>query len=104
MSLADDLRAEVRTIFGSQWTERDGEVIPESKDLKLGNDAVKMKGTVLYADLAESTDMVNKKKSSFAAEVYKSFLISALRIISNRGGQITALRRRQNNGGVQQQS
>ena len=38
----------------------------------------------------ESTDMVNRKKSSFAAEVYKSFLISSLRIINHRGGQVTA--------------
>lgn len=90
MSLADDLRSEVQTIFKSRWTERDGETIPASKDLKLSNDAVKMKGTVLYADLAESTDMVNRKKSSFAAEVYKSFLISSLRIINHRGGQVTA--------------
>src|SRR5215207_6513530 len=90
MGLTDDIRKEVRTIFRSAWTERDGTVIPEAEDLKLSNDAVKMKATVLYADLAESTDMVNRFKSQFAAEVYKTFLISACRIINHRGGHITA--------------
>src|SRR4051794_33767281 len=90
MAIADDIRAEVKDIFKAAWTERDGTKVPETKDLKLGNDAVKLKGTVLYADLADSTDMVNKKKAAFAAEVYKTFLISACRIISERGGDITA--------------
>lgn len=40
----------------------------------IGNDAVILDGTVLYADLAESTTMVNNYKNWFAAKVYKSFL------------------------------
>jgi len=90
MAIADDIRAEVKTIFKSAWTERDGQVVPEAEDLKLTNDAVKLKGAVLYADLADSTEMVNTKKAPFAAEVYKTFLITACRIISHRGGTITA--------------
>jgi class 3 adenylate cyclase len=87
---SDDIRAEVRTIFRSTWTERDGTAVPESEDVKLANDAVNLQGTVLYADLAESTAMVNHSTKHFAAEIYKTFLISACRIITYRGGTITA--------------
>ena len=74
MALGDDLRSEVRTILKEQWTVRDGKVVPESDDLNLGNDAVKLEGTVLYADLDDSTKLVDTKKPWFAAEVYKSYL------------------------------
>ena len=64
--------------------------MPEAEDIKLGNDAVTLDGTVLYADLAESTAMVNNYKNWFAAKVYKSFLLSACRMIRNCNGTITA--------------
>src|SRR4051812_36873707 len=57
---------------------------------KLSNDAVEIDGTVLYADLAESTPLVKGYKDWFAAEVYKNYLYCAARIIRLRGGVITA--------------
>lgn len=90
MALKSDLESRVSTIFKTVWTERNGQVVPAPEDLTLGNDAVKLEATVLYADLAESTAMVNKKTKTFAAEVYKSFLHCAGRIITNEGGVITS--------------
>lgn len=90
MGLSDDLKKEVKEIFAQQWTIRDGNVIPDNDDIKLSNDGVKLEATVLYTDLAESTKLVDSKKSSFAAEVYKAFLRSACKIISDCGGEITA--------------
>lgn len=90
MATEKEIRAEVAEIFKAQWQKRDGQVVPDSPDLKLGNDAVVLQGTVLYADLADSTNLVNGYKSHFAAEIYKSYLITAVRIIRNRGGEITA--------------
>jgi class 3 adenylate cyclase len=90
MGLGDDLRKEVKDIFKSLWETRDGNKIPETKDIALGNEAVKLDGTVLYADLADSTDMVNKYSAEFCAEVYKTYLISVCRIIRSNGGTITA--------------
>jgi hypothetical protein len=58
MTMVSDLESEVKKIFGTTWTSREGQVIPEAEDLKLGNDALKLDGTVLYADLAESTNLV----------------------------------------------
>ena len=89
MALGDDLTSEVNKIFQEKWTTRVGRVVPEPDDLKLGNDAVKTDGTVLYADLDESTALVNSKTATFAAEIYKTYLVCAARIIRNEGGSIT---------------
>jgi hypothetical protein len=71
MGLSDDLAKEVKEIFATSFTVRDGQKVPEPQDVKLDNDAVKLEGTVLYADLAESTNLVNNYFNWFAAEVYK---------------------------------
>ena len=90
MSLGDDLNSEVRKILSESWTTRQGRVVPDPEDLGLGNDAVLLDGTVLYADLNGSTDLVDRYKPHFAAEVYKCFLTCAARIIRAEGGEITA--------------
>jgi class 3 adenylate cyclase len=90
MGLKDDLEDEVGTIFRKIWTERDGEVVPSEDSIKLGNDGVKLDATVLYADMADSTDLVDRYTPKFAAEIYKTFLHCAGKIIRNEGGEITA--------------
>ena len=90
MSLVDDVEAEVRATFAARWTERAGRVVPDTDDIQLGNDAVKLDATVLYADLAASTDLVMKKRAPFAAEILKVYLNSAARVIRSKGGVITA--------------
>ena len=90
MTLGNDLNAEVRKILRERWTTRQGRVVPDPDDLGLGNDAVLLDGTVLYADLNGSTNLVDSYKPSFAAEVYKCFLTCAARIVRVEGGEITA--------------
>lgn len=90
MALKDDLNSEVIAIFKTQWATRAGQQVPEPEDITLGNAAVELDATVLYADLAESTQLVNNHTSPFAAEIYKSYLICASRIIRSEGGTITA--------------
>ena len=90
MALGDNLRAEVRKIFQEKWTTISRGVVPESVDLELGNDAVTLHGTVLYADLDRSTELVDTKKAWFAAEIYKAYLVCAARIIESEQGAITA--------------
>jgi class 3 adenylate cyclase len=90
MGLADDLKSEVGKIFRSSWSVGDGRVVPDTPDLKLDNDAVKLNATVLYADIDGSTSMVDSKTATFAAEVYKTYLLCASRIIKSEGGVITA--------------
>lgn len=90
MGLADDLKNEVGTIFRTTWSTRDGQVVPDTPDIKLGNDGVTLDATVLYADIDGSTNMVDAKTAQFAAEVYKSYLLCAARIIRSEDGVITA--------------
>jgi len=85
-----DLEAEVKKIFRSVWQERDGEVVPDTPDIKLGNEGVKLTATVLYADIDGSTSMVDSHTHQFAAEVYKTYLLCASRIIRDEDGVITA--------------
>ena len=90
MTLKDDLQAEVAEIFRQQWSTREGSVVPTEDTLKLYNDGVDLEATVLYADISESTKLVDGYKAYFAAEVYKAFLRCAARIIRTEGGSITA--------------
>lgn len=90
MGIKDDLEKQVRQVFKEMWKERDGTVIPDDTSITLGNDGVNLDGTVLYADLSESTKMVDKKTAKFSAEIYKTFLLCAARIIRHQGGSVTA--------------
>lgn len=90
MALADELKVFVKNTFGGNWTTRNGLKVPDTDDLKMSNDAIKLDATVLYADLAESTGMVDNYKDWFAAEVYKSYLYCAAKVIRSQGGAITA--------------
>src|SRR5882762_7510078 len=90
MGLKEELNTEITAIFRSRWSERDGTVVPEDVDLQLRNDAVKLKATVLYADLADSTVLVDGYRPHFAAEIYKAFLHASAKIIRSESGVITA--------------
>lgn len=90
MALKEDLQSDVSTIFREQWTTREGNVVPDDSNLKLSNDGVKLDATVLYADISDSTALVDAYSASFAGEVYKAFLRCAARIITSEGGVITA--------------
>ena len=91
MALIDELKNEVKKIFKESWEARNGEVVPDPEDLKLGNDAVEFnRATVLYADLSGSTDLVNSEGWAFSAEIYKTYLYCAAKIIRSEGGSITS--------------
>lgn len=90
MTLGEDLKAEVAEIFRKSWTSRDGVVVPDTESLSFANEAVKLDGTVLYADLSQSTALVDTHTPQFAAEIYKTYLRCASRIIRSDGGEVTA--------------
>lgn len=91
MALKEEIEDRVRSIFQSRWTVRPGQVVPEPEDVGLTNDAVAFDGaTVLYADLSGSTRLVDAESREFAAEVYKSYLYAAARIINSEDGAVTA--------------
>jgi len=92
MSLKDELTASVKKIFADQWDVEKADDVPDPEDLRLNSNHAKdlEKATVLYADLDGSTNMVDKYKWTFCAEVYESYLRSAAEIIRSENGEITA--------------
>lgn len=91
MALLDDLKTEVATIFRDTWEVTSGRVVPAASSIGLGNKAIELDpATVLYADLDGSTTMVNRMKWHFSAEIYKTYLHCAAKIIKAQSGVITA--------------
>ncbi|MBP9155915.1 MAG: adenylate/guanylate cyclase domain-containing protein [Xanthomonadales bacterium] len=92
MSFATDIESEVKRIFRQQWVTSKTTAVPEPDDIALERNVAKSidDGTVLYADLSGSTNMVLSYSPSFAAEVYRAYLYSAAQIIRNEDGVVTA--------------
>ena len=82
-----ELATAVNSIIKAGWELRDGHVIPETDDITLGNSGVTLDATVLYADLADSTELAIFDRE-IAAEVYKAYLIGTTRLIKAAGGEI----------------
>jgi class 3 adenylate cyclase len=87
---SEEIFEEIRAIFRKRWTTREGRAVPDAEDVGLGNDGVNLTGAVLYADMTDSTELVNRFRPSFAAEIYKAYLLGACRVIRSLGGEITA--------------
>jgi class 3 adenylate cyclase len=90
MTFKTNLEKEVKKIFASQWKVSKSKIVPTFESLSPGNDAKEINATVLYADMADSTDLVDNYNSCFAAEIYKAYLRCAATIINTEGGKITA--------------
>jgi len=90
MAFVNDLVAEVEGIFRGSWNSRAGQVVPDVNAVGLGKSAATIDASVLYADLADSTALVDNHYAAFAAEIYKVYLVCAARIIKINAGVITA--------------
>lgn len=90
MALRADLEAAVQAMFAARWETREGRVVPTYENLSLNNEGVFLEAAVLYADMADSTAMVDSLDPRFAAEVYKAFLRCSGRVITGNKGVITA--------------
>jgi len=91
VTLKEDLETFCNKTFRESWDTREGRVVPGDDSLPLSNVGVKFdEATVLYADLTDSTGLVSAKLATFAAEVYKTYLYCATRVIRANGGTITA--------------
>ena len=86
-TFSDELTAEVRTTVRLPWTHRDGLVVPENTAVGLGNDRVELDAVLLYADLADSTELAIRDQQ-IASEVFKSYLRGVTKIIKANGGDV----------------
>lgn len=88
MSFESDLRSDVSEFFRTKWEITDGYVIPDPEDLPLGNSARKLDIVILYADMANSTSMVQTFTKEYCAEIYKAFLHTCCKAIKRNGGEL----------------
>lgn len=87
MVLADDLKSDVDGVLAQTWDMRDGTVVPATENVALADGAVKLNATMLYADLADSTELAMWDRR-VTARLCKAFLASSTRLIRAQGGQI----------------
>ena len=90
MSSVNGLVKKVEEIFKQKWDTQQGGKVPKPGDLRLSNGARQLNGTVLYADLDASTNLVDSHAPGFAAKIYKAYLSCAAEVIRSEGGEITA--------------
>jgi len=85
--MEDELTSAVNSILKTGWDLRVGEVIPKSEDITLGSAGVTLDATILYADLAGSTELA-LYDPEIASEVCKTYLVGTTGIIKAAGGAI----------------
>ncbi|MHB8139956.1 MAG: hypothetical protein ACYDHD_01655 [Vulcanimicrobiaceae bacterium] len=88
MSLKDDLLKACGDVVTATWDPRDGRKVPNVDDVALKEGAVDIEGSVLYADLANSTGLVELGNMQFAAHVTRVFLYVCSQLIKHCGGAI----------------
>lgn len=88
MGLKEDVASDVDGVLSQPWKDRDGTVVPDTEDVALAGGGVHLNATILYADLADSTELVMEHDRRVAAKVMKCFLASCTRIIKEFGGDI----------------
>ncbi|MCR9261499.1 MAG: adenylate/guanylate cyclase domain-containing protein [Pseudomonadaceae bacterium] len=87
---SDELKSDVQTIINTLWTKRKGQQVPLTPQVALAGGAVELDATFLYADLANSSNMVKELDQRVAAKIIKSFLATSAKLIRHRGGNIVS--------------
>jgi class 3 adenylate cyclase len=90
MALSDEINTYIKNTFSDAWETTNGLVVPTPADISSGNIGKVIDAVVLYADINGSTAMVKKYPPTFSANIYKTYLYSAGRILRKQGGTITA--------------
>jgi class 3 adenylate cyclase len=88
MGIAEDVEKDVDDILDQTWNIRDGEVVPETSDVALAGGGVRLTATMLYSDLADSTELAMNFDKRTAARVFKCFMAATSRIVRDQGGEI----------------
>jgi adenylate cyclase len=87
MALKDDLTNDVSGVLSQAWDIRDGTTVPSTDTVLLAGGGVKLEATMLYSDLADSTELAMWDRR-VTARLCKAFLAGCSRIIKDRGGAI----------------
>ncbi len=90
MTLLEDLNSGVDNILKTPLDIRNGRIVPSSEDIALANGGSRFYGTILYADLAQSSQLATEFQQRTAAKVIKSFLLCCTKIITEHDGTVTS--------------
>jgi class 3 adenylate cyclase len=90
MELFSGLSGQVATFLNEKWEIENARVVPEPEDIKLSNHAKLFDAVVFYADLADSTLLVDKNSPEIVARLYKMFLNCAARLVRVNDGKIVS--------------
>lgn len=85
--LSDTLSSDICRTLDTTWQTRAGQVVPSTEDVALENGAVRLSAVVLYADLARSTRLALKNRSS-AAKIVRAYLSTMTRLVKSSGGEV----------------
>ncbi|BCW12993.1 MULTISPECIES: adenylate/guanylate cyclase domain-containing protein [Paenarthrobacter] len=88
MGLQEQVVEGINGVLAPGWDIRNGQIVPETTDIALGNGAVRLDATYLYADMADSTGLAQGHHDWAAAKIIRCYLNAASRIIRARGGKI----------------
>ena len=88
MGWVQDHKAHTDNISGTEWVEREGRKVPLTTDVALGNGAVRLDATFLYADLAGSSRMAAVCPWQTTAKIIRAFIDAATRRIRAHEGHI----------------
>ena len=88
MTLKDDVTKGVNDVLAASWKTENATVVPETKDVTLANGAKLLDATYLYADMADSTGLAQGYKNWAVAQVMRTYLNAATRVLTAEGGKI----------------
>lgn len=88
--LNSEIASGVDSILKKKISVNSGTVVPNTGSLCLWFGGVKIDGTVLYADLEQSSELVDDFHQNTAAKIIKCFLYCGTKLITNNGGTVTS--------------
>lgn len=86
MATKEDLDQRIDSALTQAWTVRDGRVVPTTENVQLAGGAVELAATMLYSDLADSTELAMWDRR-VTARLCKAFLACATHLIKAEGGE-----------------
>src|SRR6478752_810305 len=85
---SDKLTSDIDEILDTAWDTREGQVVPETADISLGNGAVFLDATYAYADMANSTGLAQTATPKQTGKIIRSYLNAATQLLHQNGGHI----------------
>lgn len=91
MSLSSELRFAVQGFLSERWETQEARDIPEPEKLRLGTHAKTLEdAVVLYADMADSTALVDNYPPEIVTRLYKAYLHCAAKLVRLHDGVIVS--------------